>query len=84
MVNPDSIRSIDDASGNLSLEQPAVPQRPLQRRLHLHVAQLCDGEVEVLDGGVVLVRVVLQQQLGQGQCRQCALWPVAKFLNRSF
>ena len=42
-----------------------MPQRPLQRRLHLHVAQLGDSEVEVLDGGGVLLRVVLQHQLGE-------------------
>ena len=33
--------------------------------MHLHVAQLGDGEVQVLDGGTALVRVVLQQQLGE-------------------
>ena len=27
-----------------------MPQRPLQRRLHLHLPELTDGEVEVLDG----------------------------------
>jgi len=34
----------------LRLQQPPTPQRPLQRRLHLHVLELGDGEVEVLDG----------------------------------
>src|SRR5688572_7047702 len=47
------------------LQQPAVPQRPLQRRLHLHVTQLGDSEVEVLDRDGALVGIVLQQQLGE-------------------
>jgi hypothetical protein len=34
-------------------------KRVLQCRLHLHLAELGDGEVEVLDGGVVLVGVEL-------------------------
>jgi hypothetical protein len=27
-----------------------MAQRPLKRRLHLHVAELADGEVEVVEG----------------------------------
>ncbi len=38
----------------LCLQQPSPPQCTLQRRLHLYVLELGDGEVEVLDGGVVL------------------------------
>ena len=37
----------------------------LERRLHLHLAELTNGEVEVLDGGSALVRVVLEQQVGE-------------------
>ena len=67
------------AGHRLRLQQPAVPQRPLQRRLHLHVAQLGDSEVEVLDGGVVLVRVVLQQQLGEVEAYEGDLGTEATF-----
>ena len=55
----------------LRLQQPTMPQRPLQRRLHLHVAQLGDGEVEVLDGRNMLVGVFLQEQFGQIETYQC-------------
>jgi hypothetical protein len=41
-----------------------MAQGALEEGLHLHLAELGDGEVEVLDGGGALVRVVLQQQLG--------------------
>ena len=40
-----------------------MAQRPLQRRRHLHVAELPNGEVEVLQGLGALVRVVVQKQL---------------------
>lgn len=36
-----------------------MPQRPLRRRRHLHLAQLGDCEVQVLDGGGALVGVIL-------------------------
>ena len=36
---------------------------PPQRRLHLHVEELGDGEVEVLDGRVVLAGLVVEEQL---------------------
>ena len=39
----------------LRLEQPSMPQRALERRLHLHLRTLDEGEVQVLDGGVALV-----------------------------
>jgi hypothetical protein len=42
-----------------------VAQRALQRRLHLHLAELADDEVEVLDCGRAFVGVVLEQQLCQ-------------------
>jgi hypothetical protein len=38
--------------------------------LHLHVLELGDGEVEVLDGGVALVGVVVEEQLGKRQMSQ--------------
>jgi len=44
-----------------------VAHRPLQRRLHPHVAQLGDGEVEVLDGGVAFVRLLLTHLLGHNR-----------------
>ena len=31
-------------------QQAAMPQRPLQGRLHLHLAELANGEVEVGEG----------------------------------
>ena len=34
-------------------------------RLHLHVLELADGEVKVLDGGVVLGREVVEQEIGK-------------------
>src|SRR5436190_1382658 len=43
-------------------QESAVAQRPLQCGLHLHVAELSDGEVEMLDGRRALVREVVQQQ----------------------
>ena len=51
-----------------------APQRALQRGLHLHLAELVDGEVKVLDGLGVLVGVVVQQETcevksGQGHLR---------------
>ncbi len=49
----------------LRLQQPTSPQRPLQCGLHLHVLELGDGEVEVLDSGVALVGVVVEEQLGE-------------------
>ena len=44
-----------------------MPQRPLQRRLHLHVLELADGEVEVLDDLGMLVGVVVEEQLGEAE-----------------
>jgi hypothetical protein len=38
-----------------------VPQRPLERRLHLHRPELRDGEIGVLDRGGALVRVVVER-----------------------
>ena len=40
-----------------------APQRPLQPRLYLHVLELPDGEVEVLQGLGAFVGVVVQKQL---------------------
>ena len=40
-----------------------MPQGAFQRGLHLHVAELTDGEVQVLQRLSPLVRVVLQEQL---------------------
>ena len=42
-----------------------MPQRSFQRRLHLHVAEFGDGEVEVVKGFSALVGVVLEQQFGE-------------------
>jgi hypothetical protein len=57
-----------------------MPKRPLQRRSHLHLAELNDGKVQLLDGGVALVGVVLQEQLARSRqikaissnCGSCA------------
>ena len=48
----------------LRLQDILMSQRPLQRRLHLHLAELFDGEVQVIQGFLLLIRVVLKQQLG--------------------
>ena len=42
-----------------------MPQRSLQGRLHLHLAELADGEVEMLQRFGALAGVVRQQQLGE-------------------
>jgi hypothetical protein len=55
----------DMTQPHLRLEQPAMAQRALKRRLHLHLAKLPDREAEVLDGGVALIGEVFQQQLGE-------------------
>ncbi len=44
-----------------------MPERPLQRRLHLHVLELADGEVEVLDGICAFVGVVDEEPLTIGR-----------------
>src|SRR5439155_6120562 len=51
-----------DVSG---LQQILVLERPLERRLHLHLPELGDREVEVLDRSDALVRVVLEEELGE-------------------
>jgi len=53
---------------------------PLQGWLHLHLAERSDGEVQVFQGFGSVVRVVLQQQLGQLQPCQCELWAEAELL----
>jgi hypothetical protein len=35
-----------------------VPQCPLQRRLHLHPAELADCEVEVFDSGAAALLII--------------------------
>ena len=49
----------------LRLQNLPPRQCSLQGRLHLHVAQLGDGEVQVLKGLGALVGIVVQHQLGQ-------------------
>jgi hypothetical protein len=61
----------------LRLQQPPAPQRTLQRRLHLHVAELGDSEVEVLDGGVVFVGVVVEEEFGEAEANQRDFGPEA-------
>ena len=39
-----------------------MPQRTLQRRLHLHVLELGDSEVEVLYGGIALIGVMVEEK----------------------
>ena len=43
-----SLRSTAQHDILLCLEQPAMPEGALKRRLHLHFAEFGDGEVEVL------------------------------------
>ena len=50
---------------SLCLQYLLVSERPLQGWLHLHVAELGEGKVQVADGLRLLLRVVLQQQLGE-------------------
>ena len=52
------------------LQQVLVLERSLERRLHHHLAELGDGEIEVLDGGWPLVWVVAEQELGQIEPRE--------------
>lgn len=47
-----------------------MPQRPLERQLHLYVAELRDGEVQLLDGGVTFFRVVVRHQVGEAEARR--------------
>jgi hypothetical protein len=49
---------------------PCAPT-PAPSPSHLHVAELGDGEVKVLDGGVVLVGLVVEEQLRQVQADEC-------------
>jgi len=44
----------------LCLQNILLPQGPLQGRLHLHLAELFDGEVEVLQGFLFLSRVMFE------------------------
>ena len=50
---------------SLRLEDVLVLQRPLQRGLHLHLAELVDGEVQVLQRNGAFPGVVLQKELGK-------------------
>lgn len=47
-------------------------ERPLQRRLHLHIAELGDGEVQVGNGLGPLIGIVVEQQLGQFKAAEAA------------
>ena len=49
-----------------------MAERPLERRLDLHLPELPDREVEVLDRGDALLGVVLEKQLRQGILFQCS------------
>ncbi len=55
----------------------------LQRRQHLHLAELRDGEVQVLDRLIALVGIVVKQQLGELEAYERYLRPVAD-LARGF
>jgi hypothetical protein len=63
------------------LSSLAAAKCPLQRRLHLHVAQLGDGEVEVLNGGVVLLGVVVEEHLSEIEMAQGKLGAEAQALT---
>ena len=57
------------------MEQSLVTQRPLERRLHLHRTQLLNGEVQVRLGLGPLFRVVIKQQLREGEAGHHDLGP---------
>jgi hypothetical protein len=56
--------------GRSRLQQPAMAQRPLQRWLHLHLAELAYGEVEMLQRLPALVWVVFEHQLSELEARE--------------
>jgi len=67
MCDGDNATRLEQRSGQLETI-PSVrlgfqyllpPQSPLQRWLHLHLAELFDGEVEVIEGILLLIRVVV-------------------------
>ena len=49
------------------MEQPRVGERSLQTWLHLHGADLFDGEVEVTEGFGLLLWRAVEQQFGKGE-----------------
>ena len=51
-------------------------ERPLQARLHLHVPELGDREVELLEGCGPFLGVVLEQQFSELQSGEGELWSV--------
>ena len=59
------------------LQDIAVAEGAFQSGLHLHVAELADGEIQVLHGLGPLVGVVLQQQLAKLKAGQGYLGPEA-------
>src|SRR5207247_368668 len=61
-------------------QQLTVAQRALERRLHLHLAELPYGEIEVLDRGRSLVREVVEQELGQAEAGKGDLGAETHFL----
>src|SRR5215203_2917469 len=60
-----------DGSGHTSLTAQLVPQtqRPLQRRLHLHLPKLARGEVEMLAGLRAFGGTAVGEQLAELQAR---------------
>ena len=48
---------------------------PLERRLHLHLPELGDREIEVLDRCRALVRIVLEEELGEAEASEGDLRP---------
>ena len=64
----------------LGPQEAAVREGALERRLHLHRPELGDGEVEVVDGGDVLVRVVREEEPGQLEAGEGDLGPEAHLL----
>ena len=59
------------------LDRLSQRESPFRRRRHLHRLELLDGEIEVAESICTLVRVALQQQLGQGEADQRDLGPEA-------
>src|SRR5262245_53306424 len=66
---------------SLRMEQPFVPQRALQIRLHLHGAELLDGEVQVRKCFLSLLRGrgwsegLIQEQLRELEAAERDLRP---------
>ena len=60
-----------------------MPQRALERRLHLHVAEFGDSEIEVLESGRTLDGIVLEEELRELEACESDLGAEAYFRTTS-